>query len=599
MPTQRQVLDSLTPLELAELVRKHDIIVGGRARAHLVDRLEEKGPGVRALLAGFSAERLKQLCRALRLDDAGRDASTLLARLDPGPKRRRPAGTGPLSDTHPELAAEWHPDRNGEVGPEGVLASNRLVVWWICSGARPHVWQAAINARTGGDSGCPSCARPNRKLLADHHPELARELHPTKNRPRGLSDIGVGTDTPVWWRCSNNPSHEWRSLVSSRIRQPTCPLCTGRILTPATSLAVLFPEVAREWHPTRNGKLHPVEVKPSSTQRAWWRCSRNPEHEWSCLVWSRAREHTGCPVCFGSRLSPEVAFAATHPEVAKEWHPTRNGKLRPDQMRAGSERRVWWRCAHDPSHEWRALIGNRARGYGCPMCSGRVATKATSLRALHPEVARRWHPTRNGKLTPDQVKSNAKQKFWWRCANDPSHEWQAQARGMGRCPICVGKKVVFSISLAGSAPKLAREWHPTRNRPRKPDELYRHSLVKVWWRCARDRSHEWEATIASRVKKGVGCPYCAGRAAGPNTSLAALRPAIAAEWHPTKNAPLTPDAVVPGAAEVVWWRCPLGHEWQTKVYSRGVLGTGCKVCFFAKHRVWLAANNRARAKKKA
>jgi hypothetical protein len=49
----------------------------------------------------------------------------------------------------------------------------------------------------------------------------------------------------------------------------------------------------------------------------------------------------------------------------------------------------------------------------------------------------------------------------------------------------------------------------------------------------------------------------------------------------------------------VWWRCPLGHEWQTKVYSRGVLGTGCKVCFFAKHRVWLAANNRARAKKKA
>ncbi len=77
-----------------------------------------------------------------------------------------------------------------------------------------------------------------------------------------------------------------------------------------------------------------------------------------------------------------------------------------------------------------------------------------------------------------------------------------------------------------------------------------------------------------------------------------LRPAIAAEWHPTKNAPLTPDAVVPGAAEVVWWRCPLGHEWQTRVCSRGVNGAGCKVCFTAKHRVWLAEYNRARAKKR-
>jgi len=263
-------------------------------------------------------------------------------------------------------------------------------------------------------------------------------------------------------------------------------------------------------------------------------------------------------------------------------------------MRAGSERKVWWQCARDPTHEWRAVISNRASGTTCPMCSGRVATPATSLRALHPEVAERWHPKKNGKLTPDQVKLNAKKKFWWRCAKDPEHEWQAVPKGMGRCPICVGKKVIFSSSVAGDAPDVAKEWHPTRNGDKQPQDFYRYSLVRVWWRCARDPTHEWENTIAARVKKGIGCPYCGGRAAGPTSSLAALYPEVAKQWHPTKNAPLTPDQVVPGTTASAWWRCPLGHEWQARICERTSNGRGCRFCSLARHRVWLAENNRKR-----
>jgi hypothetical protein len=607
MPTKRQVLDLLTSSELTELVRRYDIIVGGRARAHLADRLEEKGPALPELVAGLRRARLKELCCALGLSEGGPDKSALLARLGTTPSSRPPTGAGvplraplergrhALSITHPELARQWHPDMNGERSPSDVSSTSRTVVWWICAAARPHVWQAAVSARASSDSGCPSCARPNKKLLKDHYPDLARQFHPTKNKPLVLEELGIGTERRIWWRCPKDPSHVWDALLSCRIRQPSCPLCTGRILTPENSLAGRFPAVAKEWHPTRNGALRPVEVKPSSIQRAWWLCARNPAHEWSAIVWSRTRAHTRCPVCFGSALSPEVAFATTHPEIAREWHPTRNGDLRPDQMRAGSERRVWWRCSRDPTHEWRSIINNRVRGDTCPMCSGRVATPTTSIRALYPEVARRWHPTRNGKLTPDKVKLYAKRKFWWRCPKDPRHEWQAHASSMGKCPICVGKKVIFSSSLAGDAPKIASEWHPTRNGERKPQDFYRYSTVRVWWRCPRDPTHEWENTIAARVKHGTGCPYCGGRAAGPNTSLAALYPDIAREWHPEKNAPLTPDEVVPGAAASVWWRCRLGHEWQTRICQRTVKGGGCRLCFLAKHRVWLAENNRARA----
>jgi len=505
-----------------------------------------------------------------------------------------------LAHTHPELARQWDHGMNGDLRPSDVSSKSTAVVWWACDADPPHVWQAAVRSRAGSGSGCPSCSRPQKKLLQDHHPELAREWHPTKNLPLRLEDTGIGTEKRIWWRCSTDPSHEWDTLISVRIQRPSCPLCTGRIVTPETSLAGRFPEIAKEWHPTRNGDLRPDQVRPGSTKRVWWRCTGNPPHEWETLVWSRTRGQTGCPVCCGSGLSPEVSFAATHPEVAKEWHPTRNGDLRPDQMRAGSERHAWWRCSRDPTHEWRAIIGNRARGHTCPMCSGRVATPATSIQALYPEVARNWHPTRNGKLTPDQVKLHAKRRFWWRCPVDRRHEWQASPSAMARCPICVGKKVIFESSLAGAAPEIAREWHPTRNGDRRPGELYKHSLVRVWWQCAVDPLHEWENTIAARVKNGTGCPYCGGRAAGPNTSLRALHPEIAREWHPTKNRPLTPDTVVPGAAARVWWRCHVNprHRWQARVCDRTANGSGCPVCFMAKHRVWLAENNRARARKR-
>jgi hypothetical protein len=612
VPAKRQILDLLTRDELSELIRRHDIIVGGRARGHLIDRLEEKGPPLPDLLVGLRLARLKELCRRLDLSDSGREKSALLGRLSTS-LGRRPEGALSargargargasdalaLSNTHPGLARQWHHDRNGNISPSDVSAKSRLVVWWMCGAARPHVWQAAISARASANSECPSCAASRKKLLLDHYPALARQFHPTKNRPLALEQVGIGTEQRIWWRCADDPSHVWEALIASRIKQPSCPLCTGRILTPKTSLAARFPEVAAEWHPTRNGALRPVAVKPTSTQRAWWRCSRDPSHEWNTTVWARTRQGTRCPVCFGSALSPEVTLAATHPALAREWHPTRNGDLTPYQMRAGSERRVWWQCARDPTHEWKAIISNRAGGDSCPMCSGRVATPTTSLRALYPEVARRWHPTRNGALTPDQVKLNAKKKFWWRCAKDPTHEWQAQAKSMGKCPICVGKKVIFTSSLAGAAKEIAAEWHPTRNGARKPQDFYRYSLVRVWWRCARDPSHEWENTIAARVKRGVGCPYCAGRAAGPNTSLAARYPDIAAEWHPEKNAPLTPSAVVPGSGAYVWWRCRQGHEWRARVLHRTAHGTGCRECFLVKHRVWLAENNRARARRR-
>ena len=40
------------------------------------------------------------------------------------------------------------------------------------------------------------------------------------------------------------------------------------------------------------------------------------------------------------------------------------------------------------------------------------------------------------------------------------------------------------------------------------------------------------------------------------------------EWHPTKNANLTPHNVTYGSKKKVWWICKNGHEWQASICDR-------------------------------
>jgi hypothetical protein len=76
----------------------------------------------------------------------------------------------------------------------------------------------------------------------------------------------------------------------------------------------------------------------------------------------------------------------THPDLAAQWNYSKNNGLEPDQVTAGSEKRVWWICSK--GHEWQAKIRSRsARAQGCPYCSGRYAIKGENdLATLRPDL---------------------------------------------------------------------------------------------------------------------------------------------------------------------------------------------------------------------
>ena len=227
------------------------------------------------------------------------------------------------------------------------------------------------------------------------------------------------------------------------------------------------------------------------------------------------------------------------------------------------------------------MIKSRMEGNGCPVCANKtIIPGENDLASCAPLLAEQWHPTKNGSLTPRDVPCGTIRKVWWRC--ERGHEWQAgiDSRVSGKgCPYCGGLLVIpGETDLETVAPEIAGQWCYEKNGKLRPDEISAYSNKKVWWKC--DKGHEWQVRVASRTSGGSGCPICSGRKvlAGFN-DLQTKEPRVAAEWHPTKNGALKPTMVTVGSTKKVWWKCPLGHEWKTVVYSRATgRKCGCPEC---------------------
>ena len=70
-------------------------------------------------------------------------------------ERKLPSATYNLALVNPGLASEWHPRKNKDLKPEGVLPNAYQRVWWLCPCGQE--WTAIISQRHAGKSNCPQC----------------------------------------------------------------------------------------------------------------------------------------------------------------------------------------------------------------------------------------------------------------------------------------------------------------------------------------------------------------------------------------------------------------------------------------------------------
>lgn len=241
------------------------------------------------------------------------------------------------------------------------------------------------------------------RSLATLRPDLAAELHPTRNGNLDPFTLGVRSHRNVWWRGSVC-GHEWQMSPNQRTSfRRGCPTCGKQRSIAATikrnqqpipaerSLAAVHPHLLAEWHPTRNPGLEPYAIAPGSERKIWWRCA-DCGHEWATAANDRTSIRTGrprphgCPSCARARNaarqaarsvpSRERSFGARYPHLLAQWHPTRNGKLDPYTIKPRSNQKIWWRCA-ECGHEWQATPAARARRpqAGCRSCASARAQR--------------------------------------------------------------------------------------------------------------------------------------------------------------------------------------------------------------------------------
>lgn len=330
-------------------------------------------------------------------------------------------GVNDLRTVVPELAKEWDYEKNTPWTPETIAAGSAKKVGWICSTCGHH-WDATVNNRRHG-TGCPVC----RKRKSEEAKALKAKK--TKSAP--------SASAPVKAEQKEVPSQaKPKASTPAKDVSPTSSPSSAATAKPASllvgvnDLATTHPDLAKTWHPTKNGDVTPRDVTGASVQKAYWVCP-DCGNEWIEYIHRRAKgnHRSGCPKCFekarvtqaketqeekkeekktkgsGSQKKPDTAkntttaaptvsdnktsrFAAEDlrslaikkPQLAKEWHPTKNGNVTPSDVLVSWDDEAWWKCS-ECGHEWSARIDLRCKGGRCPACSERERKAAEEMSA--------------------------------------------------------------------------------------------------------------------------------------------------------------------------------------------------------------------------
>lgn len=211
-------------------------------------------------------------------------------------------GVNDLSTTHPDLAALLDP--SGSVSPSQLTAGSRKRCRFVCP--EGHRWSGVIATEVKKQNGyCPPCSgyvvNPGVNDMKTLFPRHASYWNVAKNGP--LSDsVSPESHESKHWVCPLGHEFEREIRLYCKSDVP-CPVCSGKkLLSGFNDLETLYPEVAKEWHPTLNGTQTPRDTHPFTNEKKWFQCSRG--HSWRTVPSERFRPDgaTGCPECAAARF---------------------------------------------------------------------------------------------------------------------------------------------------------------------------------------------------------------------------------------------------------------------------------------------------------
>ncbi len=133
-----------------------------------------------------------------------------------------------------KLKREWDKKNNGSM--KNYLFGSGKKVWWICSINNHHQWEVSIWNRINDNRNCPICVNQIicpidqcNSLYYNCSEKLKQEWNEKKNG--SMKNYTLGSNKKVWWICSINSHHQWKSSIYNRLKNETnCAICTNKLI---------------------------------------------------------------------------------------------------------------------------------------------------------------------------------------------------------------------------------------------------------------------------------------------------------------------------------------------------------------------------------
>lgn len=491
-----------------------------------------------------------------------------------------------LEALYPQLMQLWDHKKN-VIQPDQVLAGSTKKAWWKCS--KGHSWETQIIKVANRNYGCPICS--GKKVIRETsfgylNSELLAEWDYGKNVVDPFS-IRSGSSRKVWWKCPAGPDHEWQTSLAMRTGQQTsCPFCANQQVSVTNSLATLFPDIASQLHPKKNGDLKAENIVAGSDRKVWWQCQKFSEHEWTTTVYQRTHEKTNCPKCKPQKSLPEIRV---YTELCCIYEDCRTGEKihgveldiwipslklgieydgsfwHKDKLKKDLKKNTFFK-----QHEITVL---RLREIPLEKIDtndilvGSAGIEKSDINDLLQTIQRIGH------TLPKQAKKYLK-------ANEFQNEDLYKVY-VSYFPSPFPENSRLKLD------KTAEEfWDYAKNSPLRPENFSPFSSFDAWWKCPINPEHQWRQKLTSR-KLGQGCPFCPKPSSkssdkkkvvrvSKETSFGWLFPDLAEEWE--KSNTKTAFEVTAGSGFRAKWRCKKGHIWEAAVYARTLNKSGCSIC---------------------
>ena len=340
------------------------------------------------------------------------------------------------------LMEEWLWDKNNSLGldPNKLTIGSKKRVWWICKNCS-YEWQSTICNRIHG-TGCPECGKKlraaafkktilqQRGSFAEQCPELLDEWDYSKNTISPF-EITAGSKEKVWWICKIG--HSWQDSLTHRVHDKRyCPKCSKQLKTsfPEQAIYFYFKQVTNAKNRASvYGKeidiyLEDIKIGIEYNGRYWHRNRKENDIdkinffnnlginiitvvEGDCndikdniITYCKDLNFAIFSLFKMCKIKPPIIDIEKHrikiyeqyiqirrennlvvkfPDIAAEWHPTKNGQLKPEMFGYSSNKTVWWQCSNCKK-EWKSKINTRTSKNKCKCASCNIIERGLKTR---------------------------------------------------------------------------------------------------------------------------------------------------------------------------------------------------------------------------